>query len=127
MTSTLETYTQDFFKAHENNLKKNYPGLTVRRIKQELELLLLGTLSTQEFFNSPYLPTASNPATRFFNSLELGIPLEYITGKAFFYRSEFSVTPDVLIPRSETEQLVEMGIAELNKWSKKTDETLKMI
>ncbi len=35
-----------------------------------------------------------------------GIPLHYATGKAFFFDSEYEVTPAVLIPRPETEELV---------------------
>lgn len=33
-------------------------------------------------------------------------PIEYITGKVNFFGREYSVTPDVLIPRLETESLV---------------------
>lgn len=42
-------------------------------------------------------------------------PFQYITGRQEFYGLDFEVTPDVLIPRPETEILVETAIKELRK------------
>lgn len=47
--------------------------------------------------------------------LEEGEPLEYILGKVFFYNVDIEVNRDVLIPRIETEELVEKIGEELKR------------
>jgi release factor glutamine methyltransferase len=49
-----------------------------------------------------------------------GEPLQYITGRQEFFSLDFEVTPDVLIPRPETELLVETALSLLDK--KQADE-----
>ena len=44
-----------------------------------------------------------------------GTPLPYLTGEREFFGLTFAVTPDVLIPRPETEMLVEMALAWLER------------
>lgn len=53
------------------------------------------------------------PARKFADLIERrakGEPLQYITGRQEFFGLEFEVTPDVLIPRPETELIVEETI-----------------
>lgn len=47
----------------------------------------------------------------------VGEPLQYITGQQEFYGLAFEVTPDVLIPRPETELLVETALDLLRETS----------
>ena len=49
-------------------------------------------------------------ANKLFEDLNSGVPLPYLVGKQAFFGLDFIVTPDVLIPRPETEQLVEETI-----------------
>ncbi len=50
-----------------------------------------------------------------FERMAAGEPLQYITGKAWFYGRQFKVTPDVLIPRPETEVLCSMSLGHHEK------------
>ncbi|HMJ09171.1 MAG TPA: peptide chain release factor N(5)-glutamine methyltransferase [Pyrinomonadaceae bacterium] len=62
--------------------------------------------------NPEYEPNADELA-RFQNALARRLsrePLQYITGRQEFYGLDLTVTPDVLIPRPETEMLVEKAI-----------------
>lgn len=79
---------KDFFEKEEELLIENYPGLNFNRLYQE------------------FLIQKGSPAA-FMAAMREGIPLQYISGKSYFYKSEFSVNADVLIPRSETELLVD--------------------
>ena len=48
--------------------------------------------------------------------LEMGEPVQYIVGNVDFYHSNFKITNDVLIPRFETEELVDKTIDYIKKY-----------
>ncbi|NWF64895.1 MAG: peptide chain release factor N(5)-glutamine methyltransferase, partial [Chloroflexi bacterium] len=62
--------------------------------------------------DTPLSPPMLESANQAFSRLEAGEPLPYILGHWEFFGMEFDITPDVLIPRPETEMMVEKAI----KW-----------
>jgi len=99
-----EKEIQQFWRDHELSLQKNYPGINFFRLKllvQDLYWINFSshTLSLDEVYNK----------------LLSGTPLEYISREKYFYRAPFYVSESVLIPRSETEILVERASIFLKK------------
>src|SRR5580658_11309600 len=47
---------------------------------------------------------------RYLHERMQGTPTQYITGRQEFYGRDFRVTPDVLIPRPETEHVIEAAL-----------------
>jgi len=79
--------------------------------------LLLGRVLNVErpaLLAHPERPLSEEEEARFFALVERranGEPLAYILGERAFYDGVLRVTPDVLIPRPETELLVEQALA----------------
>jgi release factor glutamine methyltransferase len=61
--------------------------------------------------DAPLTPPQLDSATQAFAQLQAGTPLPYILGHWEFFGLDLNVTKDVLIPRPETELLVEKAIA----------------
>jgi len=76
------------------------------------ELLLMFTLGCDRayLFAHPERKLTPEEQARYEESLHqrsLGVPAQYITGHQEFWGMDFIVTPSVLIPRPETEHLIE--------------------
>jgi len=82
------------------------------------ELLLLHTLGRERtwLYAHPEEEIAASDAERYFELIArraAGEPTQYLTGKQEFWGLEFEVTSDVLIPRPETEHVIEVALDRL--------------
>ncbi|HYS22904.1 MAG TPA: peptide chain release factor N(5)-glutamine methyltransferase [Candidatus Eisenbacteria bacterium] len=82
------------------------------------ELLLLHVLGRDRtwLYAHPEEPVSSANAERFFALIARrtnGEPTQHLTRKQEFWGLEFEVTPDVLIPRPETEHVIEVALDRL--------------
>jgi release factor glutamine methyltransferase len=82
------------------------------------ELLLLHVLGRDRswLYAHPEEQVSDADAQRFFALLARrasGEPTQHLTGKQEFWGLEFEVTPDVLIPRPETEHVIEVALDRL--------------
>jgi release factor glutamine methyltransferase len=94
------------------------------------ELLLMHVLDSDRSYlhSHPEIDVPPETADRYFRLIAertTGKPTQYITGHQEFWGLDFEVTPDVLIPRPETEHVVEAVIglsrhvgAPLPEWGK---------
>lgn len=82
--------------------------------REAASLMMLAIKKDKTFLYSYPDYVLTDPETSIFESLldrrAAREPLQYISGVQEFYGLEFEVTPDVLIPRPETEMVVEHAI-----------------
>lgn len=129
MTSSicLRDFTKEFFFKQEKRLTEVYPGLSLSILYRYLEGYgVERQMALDHLFDQVYTPGPHNLWTVFFQQMEQGVPLEYIVGRAYFYRSEFYVNQHVLIPRHETEVLVEFALAEMKRLALESPDDLKV-
>lgn len=99
-------------------LRQGRQFLAARRIPSpeiSAELLLMHAtgMSRGELYSRGESELSSEAVGKYLRLLEAragGAPLQYITGRQEFWGLEFEVTPEVLIPRPETELLIETAL-----------------
>ena len=98
-------------------LMRVYPDQEAREIVFACLEHFVGTKRHTHIIEPQY-EVEEQPATvvmQAFERLAAGEPLQYVTGKAYFYGREFHVTSDTLIPRPETELLCRMAVEGASK------------
>ena len=94
-----------------------YPDQEVKEIVFAILEHFVGTKRHTHIVEPQYEVTEGqvNTVMTAFERLAAGEPLQYVTGKAYFYGREFRVTSDTLIPRPETELLCRMAVEAAGK------------
>ncbi len=95
-------------------------GIDEAHLEAELLLRHASGLTRAELFRDLNLEINEEALEKFKNSLKKrlsGVPSAYITGHREFFGIDYIVTPSVLIPRPETELLVETAISLINKYN----------
>jgi release factor glutamine methyltransferase len=101
------------------NIKKELRELyTDREIDPITDILLQKRLGLQKHAVGLQRDQVLSPADRQWfdkalGSLKNGLPVQYVTGQAHFFGLLLDVSPDVLIPRPETEELVQWILDDL--------------
>ena len=93
-------------------------GVDAPRLSAELLLSNVLGLKRIELYTQYNKPVAQEHLDRLRDLVKraaLHEPVAYLVGRAEFYSIEFEVTPDCLIPRPETELLVQKAIESLRK------------
>jgi len=92
-------------------------GIPSAALSAELLLLHILTRDRAWLYAHPEYILTSEEAARFAQLLECrasGVPTQYLTGVQEFWGLEFTVNSSVLIPRPETEHVVEVALARLH-------------
>lgn len=117
MTVNLLTIN-DFRTYLEKELKDLYNETEISALSRIIIKTMFRGAGLHVIYNSGTLLTDEQSANirGIIRELKKGVPYQYVLGETIFYECFIKVTPDVLIPRPETEELVDVIIRENKKY-----------
>jgi len=100
---------QDALLKFDEVLKSLYDQPEINAIKYLTisEVTMLSKAQLRAYGPNELTKSQSQKLTKILKALQTGKPIQYILGETEFYGLPFKVSPSVLIPRPETEELVE--------------------
>jgi release factor glutamine methyltransferase len=105
---------QEYIKTNRDSLQALFgaeeANVMLKRIAEHIANQSYDTIKIQ-----PLSEKEVTIAMQLLGELTTGRPLQYVLGEAWFYKYAFKVNESVLIPRPETEELVEWLLSEIQK------------
>lgn len=117
--SNLLEFLEESFKCNEELWTQLYPGLSFSYLKNHFYEYCGNRFPKDLFYQQWFGGLIEVKWKRYSSLLKLGKPLEYINKSGYFFETDFYVDERVLIPRFETEVLLEHIFKEIKSLDKK--------
>lgn len=111
-----QTYIQKHFSSISHLFGEDEAVLILQRIAEHIIKLPYAQIRGKVLSEQNLIT-----ATAFLNDLKKGKPLQYVIGEAWFYKYAFKVNESVLIPRPETEELIEWTLSHIRNRKEAND------
>lgn len=109
---SLRGYWSEFYATYSAVLAEKYPGLNLQRFLLEVRDIIALKLNTPIDLDQSEYSASSHLSAELSDLFLNGMPFAYILENAEFYHHNYYVNKNVLIPRPETEFLVDMIVNE---------------
>jgi len=108
---------QQLNNSFKNKLKNVYSNAEIQQLRFMIYEKLLGLTKIQQItnLNDPITLDQFGIIGKVAHRLSMHEPIQYILGETEFFDLKFKINPSVLIPRPETEELVQWVLTECKK------------